>query len=135
MPVCLLVLVYLTITIYWRVKQSQGIQWKTVVQQQVSYSFPWAGISSYPILIQHQILSLRLKVKVPYDQNSCDNIFQPPNNIPDPNMKTLLLWTSWFGTDWYIGRVGYSWDGQKHTDLRDFGCDEESYKCTITTNR
>lgn len=60
---------------------------------------------------------------------------QPPNNIPDPNMKTLLLWTSWFGTDWYIGQGGYSWDGQKHTDLRDFGCDEESYKCTITTNR
>lgn len=62
--------------------------------------------------------------------------FEPPSNIPDPQMKTILLWTPRFSDpSWYISRSGLSWEGGKHTDLRDFGCDHESYKCTITANR
>lgn len=54
----------------------------------------------------------------------------------DPDMKTILLWTTWFGTDsWHISPLGYSWDGHKHSDLRDLGCDQDSYRCTITSDR
>jgi len=56
---------------------------------------------------------------------------------PEPDMKTILLWTAWYGKweSWSLSDLGYSWEGNKHTDLRDLGCDEESYKCTITSNR
>eukprot|EP00092_Neocalanus_flemingeri_P043207 GFUD01047564.1.p1 GENE.GFUD01047564.1~~GFUD01047564.1.p1 ORF type:complete len:427 (-),score=76.54 GFUD01047564.1:62-1342(-) len=71
---------------------------------------------------------------------------KPTDNIPDTSMKTILLWTPWFrqfnyrlgelgDSSWLIADLGFDWEGHKHTDLRDFGCDQESYKCTITSNR
>jgi len=65
---------------------------------------------------------------------------------PAPAMKTILLWTTWWGTpgdpelavnmllSWGISQF-HNWTAQTHIDLRDFGCDQESYKCTITSNR
>ena len=72
-------------------------------------------------------------------------MFQSYSDVRDPNIKTLLLWTPWFQqfasqrgidhTSWMITNLGYSWEDQTHSDLEDFGCDRESYKCTITSNR
>ena len=55
----------------------------------------------------------------------------------------LLLWTTWFngmvvGQDtasWMISTLGFSWEDNAHVGLGDFGCDQESYKCIVTSNR
>jgi len=55
-----------------------------------------------------------------------------------------LLWTPWWNQalpgaehtlSWFITNLGFSWENNAHVGLEDFGCDQESYKCIITTNR
>ena len=57
-------------------------------------------------------------------------------------MKTLLLWTQWWknyhvpvlAESWGIGQF-FNWTDQIYLNLRDFGCDHESFRCAITSNR
>ena len=71
-------------------------------------------------------------------------MFQTSSAVHEEQYKTILLWTPWFANGWLSGYdhaswsisdLGFSWEDQKHQDLRDFGCDEHSYKCVITSNR
>ena len=70
-------------------------------------------------------------------------MLQPSSGRSDPEMKTILLWTQWWtgmvagqGSEgWMIPTLGFSWEDNAHVGLGDFGCDHESYKCTVTSNR
>ena len=69
-------------------------------------------------------------------------MFQSLSRVAKP--KTLLLWTPWFANGWLPGYdhaswtlsdMGYTWEDNMHADLRDLGCDDESFNCILTSNR
>lgn len=95
------------------------------------------GISIVSLLIY---LNVHAELKV---EPGAYKMLQPSSGRSDPEMKTILLWTQWWtgmvagqgSGSWMIPTLGFSWEDNAHVGLGDFGCDHESYKCTVTSNR